>query len=103
MEQYIDIKKSSIPYRFEMELRGEIFEFEIRYNDDYDFFSLILYRDDEYLAEEKLMYGRKLFDGIVDRDARFPKVDIIPNDPSGFQKKITHQNFNETVFLEVIE
>lgn len=101
MEQYINIDKSAIPYRFEIELRSEMFEFEVRYNEDYEFFTIVLYKDGEYLAEEKLVYGKELFEEV--EDVRFPKVDIVPNDPGGLQKKITYQNLNETVFLEVIE
>ena len=101
MEQYINIDKSLIPYRFAVELRAKTFEFEIRYDEDHKFFTVGLYKDEEFIAEEKLVYGKKLFLSI--EDETFPKVDLIPNDPSGFQNKITYENFNETVFLEVIE
>lgn len=101
MDQYINIDKNEIPYRFEMELRGEFFEFEIGYNDQYDFFTLAVYKDGEFLGIDKLVYGRKLFLDI--EDVQFPKVDLIPIDPSGIESSITFKNFNGTVFIEVIE
>lgn len=36
--EYIDIDKNEIPYSFEIELAGEIFELEVNYNQAHDFF-----------------------------------------------------------------
>lgn len=99
---YLPINKEDIPYRFEVELRGEIFEFEIHYNAEHDFFTIDIFKNNEVLAHgEKLVYGQTLFSGIA--DTRFPKVDIIPRDESGNETMITFDNFCKTVFLEVIE
>ena len=99
---HIPIDKESIPYRFEIELRAEIFEMEIHYNSEYDFFTLTLYSgEDELLCIEKIVYGKKLFEEF--EDSRFPKVDIIPRDDAGNESHVTWDNLNETVFLEVIE
>ena len=99
---YIEIDKEAIPYRFEIELGGELFEMEIKYNQRFDFFTVDLYRDDELLlAGQKIVYGQPLF---PDYDNRFPKVPIIPMDESGTPiDRITYDNFGESVLLLVGE
>lgn len=99
--EYIEIEKENIPYRFEIELGIEIFEFEIRYNDTYDFFTIDLYKDGEALVYgEKIVYGVPLFSDIYDE--RFPAPTIIPLDPAGLESCVTFENLNETVFLMVV-
>ena len=98
----IPINKDNIPYRFEIELAGDVFIFEIHYNAEYDFFTVDLYRDEEVLAYgEKLVYGSPLFGAYA--DGRFPQVTITPRDKAENETKVTYQNLEETVFLFVGE
>lgn len=102
MDEYIDIDKNEIPYAFEMELAGEIFEFEVNYNQAHDFFTVDLFKDGGVLViGEKLILNRPLFRNRIDID--LPKVQIIPKDRADSANRITYENLNETVFLYVGE
>lgn len=99
--EYIEIEKELIPYRFEIELGAELFETEINYNLQHDFFTLDLYKDDEVLVYgEKITYGVPLFSEVF--DSRFPGPTIIPWDESGQEQRVTFENLNETVFLRLV-
>lgn len=99
--EYIEIEKENIPYRFEIELGAETFEFEIRYNDEGDFFTVDLFKGGEPLVYgEKIVYGIPLFNDFYDQD--FPAPTIIPLDESGNESRVTFENLNETVFLVVV-
>lgn len=96
----IEIDKDLIPYTFEIELANEIFVFEIDYNEQYDFFTVTLYKNDVLLVQsEKMVLNRPLFVGIA--DIGLPKVKIIP--VSNSKKRITFDNLGESVFLEVVD
>lgn len=101
--QTIDIDKEAIPYQFDMELAGELFTMELRYNERFDYFTIDLLRDDEPIViGEKIVYGRPLFSTLS--DSRLPKDVIFPMDESGRAvEKITWDNFGETVVLLVGE
>lgn len=102
MDEYIDIDKNEIPYAFEMELAGEIFEFEVNYNHAYDFFTLDLFKNGGALVVgEKLILNRPLFRNRI--GIELPKVQIIPKDRANSATRITYENLNETVFLYVNE
>jgi hypothetical protein len=102
MNEYIDIDKESIPYSFEMELSEEVFEFEVNYNESFDFFTVDLFKNGEPLVlGEKLVLNKPLFENRVSID--LPKVRMIPKDRAGATKRITFSNLNETVFLFVGE
>jgi len=102
MDEYIDIDKNEIPYAFEMELAGEIFEFEVNYNQAHDFFTLDLFKNGGALVVgEKLILNRPLFRNRI--DIQLPKVQIIPLDRANSATRITYENLNETVFLYVNE
>lgn len=94
MEWYIDIDKDAIPYRFEMQLAGQTWGFEIRYNMEYDFFTADLYRGDELIkAGEKFIYNRPLFEDLI------PNVKIIPLDLSENANRVGWDELGESVFL----
>lgn len=96
--RYIEIDKNAIPYRFEIELAGEIFEFEVNYNESYDFFTVDLYKNGKQLIfGEKLILNRQLFSDSVNTE--LPKVKIVPRDRANVAKRITFDNMNESVFL----
>ncbi|MFF5994285.1 hypothetical protein AAGS61_05960 [Lysinibacillus sp. KU-BSD001] len=100
MNHYIDIDKNEIPYAFEIELAGEIFEFEVNYNQSYDFFTVDLFKNGGALIiGEKLILNHPLFRNRV--NIELPKVKIIPKDRAGVAERITFDNLNETVFLYV--
>ncbi|WP_431810803.1 phage baseplate plug family protein [Lysinibacillus capsici] len=100
MNEYIEIDKDEIPYSFEIELAGEVFEIEVNYNQTYDFFTVDLFKDGGVLAiGEKLIINRPLFENRVNID--LPKVQIIPKDRANSATRITYENMNETVFLYV--
>lgn len=102
MNEYIEIDKESIPYSFEIDLAGEIFDFEINYNESFDFFTVDLYKNGKTLVlGEKIVLNMPLFQNRVSID--LPKVQIIPKDRAGVAKRITYSNLNETVFLFVGE
>jgi hypothetical protein len=100
---YIEIDKTAIPYRFDIELAGEIFNLEIRYNSRFDFFTVDLEREGEIVVQgEKIMYGRPLFSYL--NDNRLPAVDIIPLNESGDPvDRVGWDNLGDTVFLMVGE
>lgn len=99
--EYIEIEKENIPYRFEIELGAETFEFEIRYNDEGDLFTIDLFKGGEALVYgEKIVYGIPLFNDYYEEG--FPAPTIIPLDESGNESTVTFENLNETVFLMVV-
>ena len=94
----IDIFKNDIPYRFEIVL-GELFEFEVNYNTQYDYFTLDLLKDGEVVIQgEKILYGKELF-------SNYPHIDaprgITPKDLAGIENRVTFNNLGEMVFLVV--
>ncbi|TQR21794.1 phage baseplate plug family protein [Psychrobacillus vulpis] len=99
--EYIEIEKELIPYRFEIELGAELFEMEINYNLQHDFFTVDLYKDDKVLIYgERVTYGVPLFEEVF--DSRFPGPTIKPIDESGQEQRVTFENLNETVFLRLV-
>lgn len=102
MNEYIEIDKNEIPYSFEVELAGEIFEMEVNYNETFDFFTVDLFKEDAPIVTgEKLILNRPLFRNRV--HIGLPKAAIIPMDRSQQETRITYDNLNETVFLFIIE
>lgn len=99
---YVPIQKNMAPYRFEILLGVEPFEIEVRYNADFDFFTVDLYKDGEALVYgEKLVYGVPLFVDVFDQ--RFPVLQLLPKDDAGLETRVSYQNLGETVFLQVVE
>ncbi|MCM3488774.1 hypothetical protein M3689_05565 [Alkalihalophilus marmarensis] len=95
----IPIQRENIPYRFEVEL-DDVFEFELHYNSEHDFFTVDLHKEGEVLIfGEKVVYGVPLF--INYSDERFPQVTIIPTDKAGNEDRVTYDNLGHTVFLFV--
>lgn len=100
--EYIEIDKYSIPYRFEIELAGEVFELELHYNYDYDFFTVDISKGGVVLAYgERMVYGRRLFSALS--DSELPKVALTPLDPSGQAARVGWDELGDTVFLMVGE
>ncbi len=98
---YIEIDKESIPYSFETDLLGEVFEFEVNYNETFDFFTIDLFKNGTPLVlGEKVILNRPLFNELVNID--LPKVQIIPKDRANMTSRISFENMNETVFLYIV-
>ena len=91
---YIEIDRDAIPYRFEMKLGGITWGFEVRYNSEFDFFTMDLFRGDEtILVGEKIVYGQPLF------EEEMKPVRIVPLDLSGNTDRVGWDELGETVFL----
>lgn len=91
---YIEIDRDAIPYRFDMRLNGVTWTFEVRYNSEYDFFTIDLYRGEESIAVgEKIVYGLPLF------EEEMKPVRIVPLDLSGNADRVGWNELGETVFL----
>lgn len=97
----IPINRDDIPYRFDIELAGVVFTFEIDYNVAYDFFAMDVYLgEDPIVLGQKLVLNRSLFAEVV--DTRIPDgLDIIPR--SNTEQRISWDNFGDKVQLEVSE
>lgn len=96
---YIEIEKDLIPYRFDITLAGEIFYFDVRYNEQADIFTVDLYdvNEDPIVYGEPLVLGKALYDDLDDE--RLPLAQLMPLDLSGRESRVTYDNLNKTVFL----
>ncbi|MDO5397067.1 MAG: hypothetical protein Q4G33_03975 [bacterium] len=94
------IKKANIPYRFSIALPRETFDLEIRYNQTADMFTTALYKNNNLICIEPILYGIPLFRQLY-QPGNYPPLVIIPKDSSGENTAVTWDNFNETVFLEI--
>ncbi len=100
--KYINIDKNLIPYRFEIVIKNETYEFVVNYNRLHDFFTIDLYKNDvAVVLGERLIYGKPLFVSCLYKD--IPKAVLIPYDASEKADRITFENMNEQVFLYLIE
>lgn len=61
MEQYLDIIFSELPVTKTFEFLGEEYSLAFLYNQRFDFITCEIYKDDEFLASGKLVYGRGIF------------------------------------------
>lgn len=97
---YIEIDKDAIPYSFEMQLGNVTWEFEVRYNTDFDFFTIDLLRAGELIvAGEKLVYGKALFENVQTK----PSIPIMPFDESGNAKRVGWAELENSVFLYLLD
>lgn len=88
-----------IPYRFDIQIGGEIFTFKIDYNATSYLFTISLYKRGKLLcANEPILYGQPLWNDCYTVE-EFPCLTIIPLDESGSTDRVTWGNFGETVFL----
>ncbi len=100
---YIPIKKKLIPYRFNIELAGEIFTVRVDYNSYADLFSLALYKNNVLVcAGEPLIYGSPLWQDVY-KAGSFPALKIVPLDESGAENTVTFENLGNTVFLCILD
>lgn len=98
--EIMTIKKSLIPYDFDIVLGGVLFNITVNYNKTGRFFTLGLIRNGETICSgEPIVYGRKLFADV--KNDKFPTIDIIPLDLSGRYNAVTRENLCEEVLLIV--
>jgi hypothetical protein len=98
--KYIHIDKEALPYACEMQLAQQTWQFEVRYNTEYDFFTVDLYQDNQMVvAGEKIVYGRPLFEMLATNK---PGVSIVPLDVSGNAERVGWNELNESVFLYLL-
>lgn len=95
----IEITKELIPYQFNILLGSDVFDMEVNYNAEGDFFTITLYKNEELIcANEPIVYGVPLFKDVYEA-GKFPPIDIVPLDESGEKTEANWDNLNEVVFL----
>lgn len=96
---YIDFDVDDLPETFEQDLDGTTYLISLTYNDEGDFFVFTLMEDDETpIASEKLILNQPLFQELPP-DERLPTTPLVPMDESGQAKRVSIDNFMDTVFL----
>ena len=100
--KYIEIFKNDIPYEFEIKLGDKVFQIEVNYNNEADFFTFDLSKNGEVLAlGEKLTSMRGLFETY--RDENFPEPVIVPASVHDEGKRAGYDELNNDVLLYVLE
>lgn len=98
MRDRIIIEKDLIPYTFEIVLGNENFEMSVDYNETADLFTISLYKNDELIVTEPIIYNQPLFNDVYMVD-RYPIITIVPTDEIGQETAVTKENFGVSVFL----
>lgn len=108
--QILSIDKTLLPYKFDITLDNVLYSFDVRYNNNFDFFTIDLYRQNEILVfGEKISHNLPLFGAkvqkisdyftIIPRNIKYPKLLLIATDLTEKEKTITYKNFGESIFL----
>ena len=93
----IDINKDLCPYQFDIQLDGTTYTMEIRYNNEFDYFTVdLLIGEETIINGEKILYGRELFQS--HKHLNVPS-DIVVFDASDEQTRAGYDQLGETVFL----
>ena len=100
MRDRIIIEKDLIPYSFEIVLGNENFEMSVDYNETAGLYTISLYKDDELIVTEPIVYNQPLFKDVY-MVKRYPVITIIPIDESGQETAVTKENFGVSVFLVI--
>lgn len=99
----IDMEVDSIPFEFNIELSNKLYTMSVNYNEYGDFFTLDIGDDNEvFYYGVPIVYGVPVFD-LFTSDERMPKEQLIAYDLGDVYDTITTDNFNEEVFLYVVE
>jgi len=106
---YLPIDKKSVPYRFEVQLKGKTYTFDVLYNTTGDFFTINLYKSDQLIyAGEKIDYNRYLFctrlenGKIVTNHPDIPQVILVPYDPAGKAKRVGWDELGDQVLVFIL-
>ncbi len=98
----LEIEKDSIPYIFNTELDGKLYNIGVNYNENADMFTLDIGDMDEwYYYGIPIVYGYPVYQHI--NDERLPDTQLIAYDLAGEFDRVTEENLNEQVFLFVVE
>lgn len=100
MRDRIEINKKLVPYSFTILLGDQWYELLIDYNKTADLFTVTLYKDDELIITEPVVYGVRLFHDVWQPED-YPAIEIVPLDESGQNAAVTFDNMSVTVFLTV--
>jgi len=93
----IPIEKKLIPYTFDIELGGTLYTFLVRYNQEFDYYTLDLSIGNEIIVEgEKIVLGRILFESF--RHLNVP-YGILPFDVADIAERVGEAELMESVFL----
>lgn len=96
----IEITKALIPYTFDIVLGAENFTLKVDYNEVGGFFTIGVSKNGTTIcAGSPIVYGRRLFEDVWSQ--KFPRVDIVPIDPSNSYNKVTYDNLCEGVYLVI--
>ena len=96
----IDINKDLCPYQFDIQLEGTTYTMEIRYNNEFDYFTVdLLVGEETIINGEKILYGRELFQS--HKHLNVPS-DIVVFDASDEQTRAGYDQLGETVFLYIM-
>jgi len=99
--KYLDIDKNLIPYRFQTPIAGVLYDFMIRYNKRFDFFTMDLSKDGiPIVTGDKIVYGRMLFETCQD-DSKTPEYPITPFDIMGENARVGWDDLVSNVFLYI--
>ena len=100
--EFIPIEKELIPYDFSVELGGEEYSLEVRYNEVHKFFTLDLLKNEQLIVTgDKLLYGKKMFEESYSPKTH-PPVTLMALDMAGHETTVTWANLGETVFLYLL-
>lgn len=102
MKDRIIVEKSLIPYQMEIALPSELFNLYFNYNKKADLFTATLYKDNELISTDPIIYNVPLFSDVY-QSGTYPVLEIVPTDESKEQKEVTWDNFGTTVFLTIYD
>ena len=102
--EYVEIDKTQIPYSFTHDYMGNIFEIEIRYNDEYDYFTADLHilKDSEkttLILGEKIMLSQLMFISVAYLNIAIPL--FIPYDFSETVERIGWDEIDDIVLAVI--
>lgn len=96
----IPIDKERIPYTFSVQIHGTTRTFTVKYNSDYDYFTLDLIKDGQPVVEgEKIMLHQEIFSSIATGD--LPR-DLFVTDLSDEAARCGWEELSETVFIYIL-
>jgi len=105
----IEIDKESIPYDFDLELSGRVYNFTINYNYLFDYFTVDLKLDKKILIQgEKLILNEILFrecyeDKEHNLDEEFPSEILMPIASSNDIDRVSYNNLGTDIQLYYAE
>jgi hypothetical protein len=104
--EYIEFTRDEIPVSKKVEIDGTIYVLEIQYNEMGDFYTSILYDEDEnILVSSKLVYLGNAFDAVKEG---MPSKKLVPMNITDLTAdfpgdlKVNRENFGEKIKLYLV-